>query len=124
MTHPPIHEVRFYKIAGHRVGAILYGDTWAILNIHQHPKLLEQGLVFFHPTDVWDDKLEPVYFKDESQTLGSGMYRGAVIDDRVARLVQEMRELGRRREFDGDPRYMGAFDEWPDLWGEGEDEGD
>lgn len=118
MSLPMIHEVRFYRIAGYDVGAILYGDTWAILSLQQHPTILGSGIVVLHPSRVWYDRLEPVFFEgDRDDNFAPATYAGAVKDDRLALLIQEMLELKQDGEFDTDPRYMGAFDEWPDLWG-------
>lgn len=118
MSLPTIHEVRLYTIAGHHVPAILYGDTWAILPLVRKTTLLDARIVFFHPTDVWDDRLESADYGTKS----SG-YRGAVQDHRVAALVYELIDLSWYKNphpFEEDPRYMGKFDEWPDLWGEEE----
>ncbi|TXD39589.1 hypothetical protein FRC96_06950 [Lujinxingia vulgaris] len=119
MTLPLIKETRFYIVAHHRVVAVLYGDTWAILPIEQKPYLLDRGFVFLHPLSVWLDRLEPVTLpRDPVENISETTFKGAVIDHRLARLVDELKWTEEPRK---DPRFAGEFEVLPDLWGDEEE---
>ena len=119
MTLPPIHEERIYIIAGHPVGAILYGDTWAILPVEQKWTLLERGVVFLHPHSEWFDRLEPVSISgDERYGYGPQTFKGAVLDERVALFVRELKDMD---DIESDERFAGRVEHMPDLWNDDEE---
>ena len=120
MTSPPISDIRIYRIAGRTVGALKYGEHRAILSLDQKTPLLRKGVVFLHPAADWSERLEPATIKaDPENGIGQDeTYTGAIIDDRVAAIVQELQQLRDEGRDEDDPRFMGAFDQWPDLEGE------